>query len=51
MSSGGPLRELVGTFTNLLDVPAVSGVVLNARDVTEQRAHDARSSSRHATTR
>ena len=39
---GGPLRELVGTFTNLLDVPAVAGVVLNARDVTEQRAaHDA----------
>jgi PAS domain S-box-containing protein len=32
----GSWRHLEGTFTNLLDEPAVAGVVLNARDVTDR---------------
>jgi diguanylate cyclase (GGDEF)-like protein/PAS domain S-box-containing protein len=34
----GSWREMEATVTNLLDDPTVSGIVLNARDVTEQVA-------------
>jgi diguanylate cyclase (GGDEF)-like protein/PAS domain S-box-containing protein len=34
----GTWRWLEGVATNLLDDPAVSGIVINARDVTERRA-------------
>src|SRR5262249_36134759 len=37
----GGWRLVEATFTNLLEDPAVAGVVLNARDVTEERrAHE-----------
>ena len=36
----GDVRELEIISTNLLDDPAVSGVVVNGRDVTEQRASE-----------
>jgi diguanylate cyclase (GGDEF)-like protein/PAS domain S-box-containing protein len=38
----GGWRYLETTMTNMLDNPAVGGIVFNARDVTEQRAHQAR---------
>ncbi len=34
----GRVVSLEGTFTNLLDVPGVEGIVLNAHDVSEQQA-------------
>jgi diguanylate cyclase (GGDEF)-like protein/PAS domain S-box-containing protein len=34
----GTSFQIVGTFTNLLEVAGVEGIVLNARDVTEERA-------------
>jgi diguanylate cyclase (GGDEF)-like protein/PAS domain S-box-containing protein len=37
-SEDGRRFQVEGTFTNLLHVDGVKGVVLNARDVTEQRA-------------
>jgi len=38
----GSWRRLEGVATNLLDEPSVGGVVVNARDVTERRALEAR---------
>ncbi len=38
VTPAGDVRELEIISTNLLDDPAVSGVVVNGRDVTEQRA-------------
>jgi two-component system, cell cycle sensor histidine kinase and response regulator CckA len=38
--AGGEWRTLEATSTNLLDDPHVRGVVVNARDITEQRAHE-----------
>ena len=38
VTANGTWRWLEGIATNLLDDPAVQGVVINARDVTERRA-------------
>jgi two-component system cell cycle sensor histidine kinase/response regulator CckA len=44
--AGGTWRTLAGSATNLLDQPAIAGIVLNARDVTDRLALEAQ--LRHA---
>ena len=36
--ASGELREMEGTFTSMLEVPGVDGVVLSLRDLTQLRA-------------
>ncbi|MDC0662627.1 bifunctional diguanylate cyclase/phosphodiesterase [Marinobacter sp. SS21] len=36
--AGGAWRDMEGTFTSMLDVPGVSGVVLSLRDLTQLKA-------------